>query len=79
MTGLPWQAVSDGERLVHEPLRLTVIIEAPREAISRVIENHQSVADLVENGWVTLIACDADHFYRRTPDARWAPEPHYPH
>ncbi len=79
MTGLPWQAVSDGERLVHEPLRLTVIIEAPREAISRVIENHQSVADLVENGWVTLIACDADHFYRRTPDARWHPEPHYPH
>ena len=33
--GLPWQAVHDGETLVHEPLRLTVMIEAPQEAISR--------------------------------------------
>jgi uncharacterized protein len=73
MTGLPWQAVSDGRRLVHEPLRLAVIIEAPREAVERVVERHRAVADLVENGWVTLLVREGDGFFRRTADAAWQP------
>jgi uncharacterized protein len=74
MTGLPWQAVSDGQQLVHEPLRLAVVIEAPRPAVARVIERHKGVADLVENGWVTLVVCEGDEFFRRTADGRWQPE-----
>jgi len=73
MTGLPWQAVSDGERLVHEPLRLAVLIAAPREAVERVVAKHRGVADLVENGWVTLLAWEGDAFFRRTAEGEWRP------
>lgn len=52
--GLPWQTVHDGESLVHEPLRLSVMIEAPREAILDVLRKHPGVADLFDNGWLHL-------------------------
>lgn len=52
--GLPWQAVHDGEALQHEPLRLSVMIEAPREEILRVLENHPGVRALFDNGWLHL-------------------------
>jgi uncharacterized protein YbcC (UPF0753/DUF2309 family) len=59
-TGLPWQSVHDGSRFVHEPVRLSVFIDAPVEAIERVIARHQGVRDLVENRWVHLFALDGD-------------------
>ena len=52
--GLPWQAVHDGEGLAHEPLRLSVMIEAPRDEILRVLEKHQNVRELFDNGWLHL-------------------------
>lgn len=75
MTGLPWQAVSNGEQLMHEPLRLTVVIEAPRSAVARVVEKHQTVADLVENGWLTLLVREDNVFSRWTADGEWHTEP----
>ncbi|MBC7479620.1 MAG: DUF2309 domain-containing protein, partial [Pseudorhodobacter sp.] len=39
-TGLPWQAVHDGVGLVHDPLRLSVMIEAPQVAIADVLARH---------------------------------------
>jgi len=57
-TGLPWQSVHDGERLIHEPLRLSVVIEAPREAMTAIIEKHEVVRNLVNNGWLYLFAID---------------------
>lgn len=56
--GLPWQAVSDGERLVHEPLRLSVMIEAPEDAIGAVLAKHPQVAALFDNGWLHLLALE---------------------
>jgi uncharacterized protein YbcC (UPF0753/DUF2309 family) len=53
--GLPWQSVHDGERLVHEPLRLSVCIEAPPEAITDVLRRHQDVRDLCDNRWLHLV------------------------
>ena len=50
--GLPLQAVHDGDALTHEPLRLSVMIEAPREAI--VLERHDGVRALFDNGWLHL-------------------------
>ncbi|MDU8911180.1 DUF2309 domain-containing protein [Aestuariicoccus sp. MJ-SS9] len=52
--GLPWQSVHDGAALVHEPLRLSVMIEAPREAIADVLERHPEVRALFDNGWLHL-------------------------
>ncbi|MDX1656505.1 MAG: DUF2309 domain-containing protein, partial [Candidatus Competibacteraceae bacterium] len=50
--GLPWQSVHDGQRLIHEPMRLSVIIEAPVEAINAIIARHDSVGRLLDNGWL---------------------------
>ena len=64
MTGLPWQSVSDGVRLQHEPLRLTVLVEAPRAAVETILERHAGVRELVTNGWVTLVVREGDTFHR---------------
>lgn len=56
--GLPWQSVHDGEHFVHEPLRLTVAIEAPKEAITDILKRHAQVQALFDNGWLSLFALD---------------------
>lgn len=58
--GLPWQSVHDGDKLVHEPKRLSVVIEAPRDAITGVLDCHPSLSRLFDNGWLTLLAWDPD-------------------
>ena len=52
--GLPMQSLHDGAQLRHNPLRLSVFIEAPREAIDAVIAQHAVVRNLVHNGWLHL-------------------------
>ena len=54
--GLPWQSVHNGERLVHEPMRLNVVIEAPISALNAIIAKHASVRALLDNGWLHLYA-----------------------
>jgi uncharacterized protein YbcC (UPF0753/DUF2309 family)/NADH:ubiquinone oxidoreductase subunit 5 (subunit L)/multisubunit Na+/H+ antiporter MnhA subunit len=56
--GLPWQSVHDGQRLVHEPLRLTVVLEAPREAVSAILQRHAEVRVLFDHKWLHLLALD---------------------
>jgi uncharacterized protein len=56
--GLPWQSVHDGEQLMHEPLRLGVLIEAPREAIADILMRHPGVRALFDNRWLHLFALD---------------------
>ena len=57
--GLSRQSLHDGERWVHEPLRLTVVIDAPQAAIDRVIARHAVVKQLLDNGWLHLWRIDA--------------------
>ncbi len=57
-SGLPWQSVHDGERHVHDPLRLTVCIEAPCEAMNDILKRHEGVRDLFDNRWLHLFAMD---------------------
>ncbi|WP_099824377.1 YbcC family protein [Oceaniglobus indicus] len=58
--GLPWQSVHDGERLQHDPLRLAVVIEAPRDALTDILHRHPQVRALFDNAWMHLIAMDDD-------------------
>ncbi len=71
--GLPWQSVHDGERLVHEPLRLSVCIEAPREAMAEVLRRHETVRALFDNGWLHLFALDEEGrmAWRYAGDLQW--------
>ena len=75
--GLPWQSVHDGETLVHEPLRLSVCIEAPREAMTAILEKHGGVRDLFDNRWLHLFALDEQGrmAWRYAGDLTWAPMP----
>ena len=58
--GLPEQSVGDGERLVHEPVRLAVLIEAPIDAMNAIIDKHEAVRHLLDNGWLYLFAIGDD-------------------
>lgn len=73
-TGLPWQSVHDGERLMHEPLRLAVCIAAPRAALDAVLAKHPAVAALFDNRWLHLFALEADGAFRRTGPGAWQRE-----
>ncbi|RXD68018.1 DUF2309 domain-containing protein, partial [Xanthomonas perforans] len=72
-TGLPWQSVHDGQRLTHEPLRLSVLIEAPPEAIATILERHPQVRALFDNRWLHLFALDDEGrmAQRYAGDLRW--------
>jgi len=52
--GLPLQSVHDGTYWRHEPLRLTVLVDAPAERIESVLHRQPDVAALVENQWISL-------------------------
>lgn len=56
--GLARQSVHDGTAWRHEPLRLSVFVEAPTDAIDAVLARHRSVDDLVRNEWVHLHCLD---------------------
>ncbi len=75
--GLPWQSVHDGEGHVHEPLRLSVCIEAPREAMAGILDRHDGVRALFDNRWLHLFALDETGrmAWRYAGDLRWEPVP----
>ena len=57
-TGLPWQSVHDGTHYAHDPVRLTVCVEAPRDAINAVLARHPGVRALFDNRWLHLFTLD---------------------
>ncbi|PWR01120.1 DUF2309 domain-containing protein [Meridianimarinicoccus roseus] len=73
--GLPWQAVHDGDALAHDPLRLSVMIEAPQDRITAILERHPDVRALFDNGWMHLFALeDGQVAARYRPGLTWAAE-----
>ena len=67
--GLPLQSVHDGHQWVHEPLRLSVYLAAPREAIADIANRHPVVRELIDNDWLYLFRLDdeqgvIERFYR---------------
>ncbi|CAN0606111.1 unnamed protein product [Ectocarpus sp. 12 AP-2014] len=75
--GLPWQSVHDGEKFAHDPLRLSVYIEAPTDAMSEILSRHDGVRDLFDNTWLHLFALDAEGkmAMRYVGDLKWEPMP----
>ncbi|MDP5030727.1 putative inorganic carbon transporter subunit DabA [Paraglaciecola sp.] len=54
--GLPMQSLHNGQQWMHQPLRLSVVIDAPQEAIQTLVERHESVRQLIDNQWLYLFA-----------------------
>jgi len=71
--GLAWQSLHDGERLMHQPRRLAVVIEAPIAAIDRVLDRHPDVRQLARHGWLHLLAMNEEGRIaaRHRPDGGW--------
>jgi uncharacterized protein YbcC (UPF0753/DUF2309 family) len=72
--GLPLQSVHDGEKFVHDPVRLSVFIEAPQSEIEKIIQKHVVVHDLVVNQWLHIIHIDTatSQVSRRLRDGTYA-------
>ncbi|HSM76268.1 MAG TPA: DUF2309 domain-containing protein [Bryobacteraceae bacterium] len=70
-TGLPMQSLHDGDKWMHEPLRLQVFVEAPRARIDNVLAAQPKVRELVENEWIHLIAMEGRAFYERKAEENW--------
>ena len=68
--GLSRQSVHDGERWMHTPLRLSVFIDAPRDRIERILAQHSTVRQLVDNQWLYLFRF-ADAGIERRHEGRW--------
>ncbi len=63
--GLPWQSVGVGDTLVHEAMRLAVVVEAPLERITAIIDRNPVLRSLCDNEWISLTArADADSPWR---------------
>ncbi|WP_435526869.1 DUF2309 domain-containing protein [Microbacterium aurantiacum] len=54
--GLPRQSVAVGDALLHEPLRLSVIVQAPIDRVSAIVSGNQVLRDLFDNEWISLTA-----------------------
>lgn len=70
--GLARQSLHDGSRWRHEPLRLTVVIDAPAAAIERVIAGHAAVHRLVHHDWLHLWRFADDGGFERYVRGRWS-------
>jgi uncharacterized protein YbcC (UPF0753/DUF2309 family) len=73
MVGLPQQSVMYGDQPYHEPMRLSVIVEAPPARIANIIAKHKKLQDLTRNKWFTLVAYDsaAKTFYQYSTNDEW--------
>jgi uncharacterized protein len=56
--GLPLQSVHNGQRWMHDPVRMHVVVDAPAAMIDSVLTAHPQVRQLVENRWLWLSRFD---------------------
>ena len=72
-TGLPFQSVHDGNRFIHDPLRLSVCIEAPIDSMTDILSRHDGLRALFDNMWLSLHALnDQGHIaHRYVGDLKW--------
>ncbi|MDT8327296.1 MAG: DUF2309 domain-containing protein [Roseovarius sp.] len=71
--GLPWQSVHDGKGFAHDPLRLSVCLEAPSKAVNDILGRHPDLRALFDNGWLHLFLLDGNgHMTQRyVGDLNW--------
>ena len=70
--GLPEQSLRDGDTLHHEPLRLTVVVDAPKARIGAIIERQPVVAELIHHRWLWLTRLGENGLERYSPQG-WQP------
>ncbi len=71
-SGLPLQSIHDGENFVHEPRRLTVVIESKPQLVDAVLAAQPGVRELFDNQWINLIILHGKSASQRR-DGSWHP------
>ncbi|MDE1954710.1 MAG: DUF2309 domain-containing protein [Betaproteobacteria bacterium] len=72
--GLSRQSLHDGQHWMHEPLRLSVLIEAAQDAIEAALRRHARLRELADNGWLHLLRMDGrGGVWRRESGGAWSP------
>lgn len=57
--GLPLQSLNQSdEESYHQPLRLTVLIQAPVKLVSNILLRNENLKDLLDNEWIYLMVMD---------------------
>jgi uncharacterized protein YbcC (UPF0753/DUF2309 family) len=52
--GLPWQSIAFREEILHEPVRLLVVIYAPKLFVESLLSQHPTIKALFTGQWVQL-------------------------
>jgi len=77
MTGLPLQSLkSAADDPYHQPLRLSTVIHAPVDRVTDIIADHENLAELLDNGWLSLTVVDPEQEHRAFQydgDLSWTP------
>ena len=61
MTGLPLESLdAAADEPHHQPVRLSVVINAPTDRVRKVLEENENLKTLVENGWLHLSVVDPE-------------------
>ncbi|WP_262175329.1 DUF2309 domain-containing protein [Haloarcula laminariae] len=59
MTGLPLQSLmAADDEPYHQPLRLSTVIHAPVDTVEDILADNEDVAQLLDNGWLSLTVVD---------------------
>ena len=57
--GLPLQSVKAADdEMYHQPLRLSVMVQAPKNIVSEIIERNGNIKTLIDNEWLYLMVMD---------------------
>ena len=77
MTGLPLQSLTSADdEPYHQPLRLSTVIHAPVDRVTDVLADHENLAGLLDNDWLSLTVVDPTQDHRAfhyTGDLAWTP------
>ena len=58
-SGLPLQSVNEADdKMYHRPLRLSVVIQAPKERIQTILQKNPHLQALLDNEWIYLLVMD---------------------
>ncbi|UWX55666.1 DUF2309 domain-containing protein [Maribacter litopenaei] len=69
--GLPWESLyNEKDTPYHPPLRLTVVINAPINIVTKILDSNESLISLISNEWLHLIIMDPE----TNLETLWKPE-----
>ncbi|MEF8784899.1 MAG: DUF2309 domain-containing protein [Haloarculaceae archaeon] len=77
MTGLPLQSLmAADDEPYHQPLRLSTVIHAPVERVNAILADHEELAELLDNNWLSVAVVDPTQDHRAfcyESDLEWTP------